>query len=333
MGENHDPTDSGISDDEDQSGGLSAQARGGRITRQPTATLDHGARRVTVKALAFACDGELLVTGDGDGRVRVWNSRSTQLHYTQHKHSGAITSVTSAVGGDARDLAASCSADSKVHVWEVRSNLSLFFLSQHTSTVWKAVFAPRGAVQLATCSADHVARVWETRSGRATCTLKGHTGGVVGIAWSPDGSRNIATCSWDRTARVWNGLTGKCLHTLAAHHDWVTAVAYSGDGTALATCSNDCTVRVWSPLSGKLVRDFELCDGVRNYHYWNLYSTRRTSVLNHCVLVANKLLCTWQRASRCAGPGSFREQQGLLLGNLKCFGASLNEMHDVCSAY
>ena len=251
----HDPAnDSGISDDEESlAGGPSARSRS--VTRPATAKLDHGARRVAVRALAFACDGELLITGDGDGRVRVWNSNAAQLHYTQHKHDGAITSVTSAVGGDARDLAASCGADSKVHVWEVRSNLSLFFLTSHTSTVWKAVFAPRGAVQLATCSADHTARVWETRSGRATCALRGHEAGVVGVAWSPDGSRNIATCSWDRTARVWNGLNGKCLHVLEAHHDWVTAIAYSGDGTALATCSNDCTVRVWSPLSGKQVSD------------------------------------------------------------------------------
>ena len=253
--ENHEPSnDSGISDEEDAAQVNQAIQAKQAGKREATVQLDHGARRVTVRALAFACDGDLLVSGDGDGRVRVWNSNSAQLHYTQHKHDGAITSVTSAVGGDARDLAASCGADAKVHVWEVRSNLSLFFLSTHTATVWKAVFAPRGAVQLATCSADHTARVWETRSGRATCILKGHQAGVVGIAWSPDGSRNIATCSWDRTARVWNGLTGRCLHVLSAHHDWVTAVAYNGDGTALATCSNDCTVRVWSPLSGKQVR-------------------------------------------------------------------------------
>ena len=236
------------SDGEDD---VSESLRQGR-TRKPSVQLEHSS--VAVRGVAFACEGELLVTGDANGCVRVWSSQSGQLYYSQTKHDGAITSVLTDSGADDRDLAASCGADSRCHVWEVRTNLSLYMLDTHTSTVWKAAFSPRGGVYLATASADHTAKVWDTRTGRTIATMRGHEGGVVGVAWSPDIGHTLATCSWDRTARVWNGLSGRCLYVLAAHHDWVTAVAFSGDGTAIATCSNDCTVRVWSPLSGKQVR-------------------------------------------------------------------------------
>ncbi|MBY0455757.1 MAG: hypothetical protein K2V38_00310, partial [Gemmataceae bacterium] len=146
----------------------------------------------TTHTAIWSPNGTRILTADGDGACRVWDSKT-----------GALT---------------------------VTLNPLRSLDSVSVASIYAAVWSPNGE-QIATASADGIARVWEAKTGRELLACKGHSGVIEKVTWRPDGKR-IATLGRDGTARVWDATTGaetSALNDFTDNTGWLTAWSPNGE--------------------------------------------------------------------------------------------------------
>ena len=190
--------------------------------------------RGAVTAVAFAPDGQRLVTGGADGTIRFWDGADGRELLCLRGHRSEITAVAFAPDGQ---RLVTGSTDGTVRFWDATSHRELRALEMHAGPVWAVAVSPDGKRFVTGCD-DGTARVWDAASGRELFTLQGqtarpvfgaslvgllssppaqgpfraasalgagssgHTGAVWAVAWTPD-SQRVITGGDDGTAKIW----------------------------------------------------------------------------------------------------------------------------------
>ncbi len=162
----------------------------------------------SISALAFSGDGNRLLSGDGAGEARVWDTVSGRelAHFT-----AGSPVVALALSGDG-SLAVIGHADGRVVCWDVSGQRQRVRLTAHVGGVTALTLHPAGTLLLSG-GADGVIRVWRLPGSSPRRELRGHQGAVRGLALSEDG-RRVLTGGKDRTARLWDVRSGKLLERL-----------------------------------------------------------------------------------------------------------------------
>lgn len=181
---------------------------------------------------AVSPNNQLLLTGDRDGRVRLWDARSGRQLRELSAHQGMVNNVC--FGPQGRRIA-SAGADSTIRVGDLedQESMSLPLLGAHDGVAWGVAFSPDGR-KLATSGADGL-YFWnpDALSGSELFVVDNHDNGMRDVAFSPDG-RHVATAGVDATLRIWDAATGQ-------EERWfetdgrVNLVAYRPDGAQIAT--------------------------------------------------------------------------------------------------
>ena len=223
---------------------LSIDARGPGYERKGHAS--------DVDSVAFAPDGNTLVSGSSDNTIKLWDARSGEVLRTLDGHANEVRSV--AFAPDGKTLA-SGSYDNTIKLWSARSGDLLRTLAGHKWIVHSVAFAPDGKT-LASGSWDNTIKLWDARSGETLRTLEGHTEDVTSVAFAPDGN-TLTSGSDDKTIKLWDAHSGALLRTLEGHTSWVISVAFAPDGQTLASGSKDKTIKLWDVSSGELLRTLE----------------------------------------------------------------------------
>jgi WD40 repeat protein len=218
----------------------------GRASRSLTRTVDSGSHQVW--AAAFVT-GTGLLTGDDDGRVRLWD-----LDGGGHREVGRHSSgVKAAAVSPAGDIVVTSAADHTVRIWRLGADgFSVEdppFISG-IGQVWAVAFMPDGR-RIVTGGQDRTIRIWDLDTGVPT-VIGQHDDQVRAVAVSPDGSM-IVSGGRDETVRLWwpDQGTGSVLGRLDR---WVEAVAITADGRHVVAGSYIGQVHVW-PLDGGPGRD------------------------------------------------------------------------------
>ncbi|OUL23046.1 hypothetical protein BV378_24525 [Nostoc sp. RF31YmG] len=196
----------------------------------------------SILSVAFnQADGEIVATGDADGRISFWQATNGEQICNWKAHANWVRTV--AFSPDGKKLVSS-SDDHTVKLWDVKSQklLSPPF-EGHTNWIRSVVFSPQGDL-VASGSSDNTIKLWDIRNGKYWKTLKGHNDFVRSLSFSPDGTI-LASASADHTIKLWQIKTGKCVETLKGHTSLVLSVAFSPDGTIIASSSADQTVKIW----------------------------------------------------------------------------------------
>jgi len=204
-----------------------------------------------VVSVAYASNGQFVVTGSGDNTARLWSPATGQTLRTLSGHRDTVTSV--AISSDSK-LILTSSADKTARVWDAATGDLLQTFKSPAVVVTSAAFSPDGQT-IVLGYADMNTRVWAIADASLLQTFSGHTGAITRVAFAPDG-KAIATGSIDKTARLWDAQTGKLLQTFSGHSDVVTSVAFAPNGKTLVTGSVDKTARLWDVSSGALLRQF-----------------------------------------------------------------------------
>jgi WD40 repeat protein len=204
--------------------------------------------------IAFSPDGDALVTGSADGRVRLWSPETGRAMDTLQAAGSNLTAL-----GFAGDRLVIANAETCA-VWTLGRSWSLVRTigsgdtnSPLTDRVNAVAFSPDGRL-LATGSGEPSrsgqVKLWDVATGQLVREFKDlHSDAVLALEFSPDG-RQLASGAADRLAKITDVATGQVLHTLEGHTAHVLGLSWKFDGRTLATCGADRQVRLWDAVSG-----------------------------------------------------------------------------------
>jgi WD40 repeat-containing protein SMU1 len=174
---------------------------------------------VVAECVAFAPDGNSLVSGSSEGMVEVWDPATGKLRRDLAfqasaegelmTHSKGVLSVDVSV--DSAMIASGCMGG-KIKVWALKSGKCLRKFSRaHTGGVLTVLFS-RDSTMVVSGGADSVIRVHGLKSGRMLRELHGHSSFVPTLAWTVPslGASDpvLVSGSSDGSVRVWDWRTG-----------------------------------------------------------------------------------------------------------------------------
>ena len=145
------------------------------------------AHTATVLSVAFAPDGQELVSAGLDRTLRLWTltepGRGGQL---LARHDDDVTAVAYSPDGQ---TIASASADQSVRLWS-RSGALLHELP-HPERINAVAWSPDGTA-IVSAGADRTLRLWDPTGRQLGGPLTGHEDDVTAVAWSPDGTTIVS---------------------------------------------------------------------------------------------------------------------------------------------
>ncbi|MBD2196999.1 PD40 domain-containing protein [Calothrix anomala FACHB-343] len=201
---------------------------------------------VNILTVQFSPDGQVLVTGDANGSVRLWNIADGQQLQHLEGHTGWVWQANFSQDGQ---TLASCCENGIIKLWDVNTGQCLHSYHQESIRSWLSSFSPDNKI-LASTSREQTIKFWDIHRGECIKTFSEDTHKIGPVAFSPDG-QILASGNDYQTVSLWDVNTGECLQTLDEHHQAIWSVSFSPDGQILATGSEDKTVKLWDVSTGR----------------------------------------------------------------------------------
>lgn len=197
--------------------------------------------------LAFSRDGELLVTTNFDGSIRVLDMTTRKEKY--RVTSDGQRSYTPVFDPNGQYLA--FTNHKSVSLVDAQTGRSIGSLPDKTEVIG---FNSTGEFLL-TGPKNKEVRVWSVETKKVHATLV-HPDRVLNATISFDGKR-LVTTSKDEIVRVWNINTGEMI-TKLAHDNLVYAMNVDDKGKRVATVNKEGLIRFWDVFDGKELTHFGL---------------------------------------------------------------------------
>ena len=201
-----------------------------------------------MNSLAFSADGQTIVTGGDDGKLKVWNVSSGFCHVTFADHSSAISAVEVSKQGQ---ILFSASLDGTVRAFDlIRYRNFRTFTSPNPVQFTCLAVDPSGEIVVAGGSGEAFEMyLWSVQTGKLIDVLPGHEGPIAGLAFSPLGDK-VVSASWDGTARIWD-VYGRStsVEPFNLTSDGL-AVAYRPDGQEVAVSTLNGQILFWDIKQG-----------------------------------------------------------------------------------
>lgn len=145
---------------------------------------------------------------------------------------------------------ATCSADTKTHLWDIRTPAKpVQTLSAFTSSAIQVEWNRVDATSLATAH-DGEVRIWDTRASdkAPAVTITAHMQKIYGIDWHPTRMYELVTCSEDKTVKFWDVTQPRVCQGMLTTGAPVWRARYTPFGDGLVTSSHrlDNSLRLWA---------------------------------------------------------------------------------------
>jgi WD40 repeat protein/tRNA A-37 threonylcarbamoyl transferase component Bud32 len=194
-----------------------------------------------ILAVAFAPDGESIVTGSADKTAQIWETSSGKPRGAPLRHEDVVTAVAFSADGT---MIATASRDKTVRLWQAATAQPLGQVLEHADAVTTVAFSPDGK-KLVTGGDDARALLWDVKSRTTLRSPLEHKAGVTSASFSPDG-KTILTGSWDGTIQVWDVETTSAIGSPLENPAPVMAAKFGPDGKMVAVGGLDNKARLWN---------------------------------------------------------------------------------------
>jgi len=199
-----------------------------------------------IYSMNWAGDSETLVSASQDGKLIVWNARTSLKTNAIALRSSWV--MTCAFEQSKGNLIACGGLDNICSIYNISGN------QVQLSKAEKELAAHDGYLsccrfldeeRLLTASGDSSCLLWDIQSGEILQTFSDHKGDVMSLSICPSNSNLFVSGSVDTTARIWDVRSGKNVQTHVGHESDINTVDFFPDGNAFGTGSDDSTCRVF----------------------------------------------------------------------------------------
>jgi WD40 repeat protein len=203
-----------------------------------------------VRSVAFARDGQTLISASDDRAVRRWDARTKKPLGEPLAIRPSPFSIS--LGPDGRTVASSSFDDDSIRFWDARTGEQLGKrLKGQTAT--NLAFSRNGRILASagfeTSTITDSIRLWDVRGHRLLGRFRSPTEFISDQAFSPSG-RILATGGDDDVIRLWDVRARRQIgRPLKGHNGDVYSVEFSRDGRRLVSVGGDDAVRIWDVRS------------------------------------------------------------------------------------
>lgn len=209
---------------------------------------------------AYSPDGQLLATGGGDGKVRIWRGEgggsmsSSECVATFTEHVGPITALAFTKQGH---VLISASQDGSVRAFDVLRFRAFKLLRPPQPVQFSSLAVDCAGEIVAAGTLDtHEIYLWSLQTGQLVDVFSGHTGPITTLAFEPTRGRLLASGSWDKSVRIWDiyaGPDSKAYGDPLTHEADVLALSFRPDGVELTVSTLAGHLVTWSVEGGMIL--------------------------------------------------------------------------------
>uniref|UniRef100_A0ABM0M5X9 Periodic tryptophan protein 2 homolog n=1 Tax=Saccoglossus kowalevskii TaxID=10224 RepID=A0ABM0M5X9_SACKO len=197
--------------------------------------------------LDYSPDGQYIVTGGDDSKVKVWNTNNGFCFVTFSEHTAGITGIQFNSNGH---VIVSASLDGTVRAFDLHRYRNFRTFTSPRPAQFQCLALDSSSEFVCAGSMDTFEIfVWSMQTGRLLEVLAGHQGPVVSVRFSPT-EAILASASWDKSMKLWDVFEHKGVRESFLLNSDALCVAYRPDGREVAVATLNCQITFFDVGTG-----------------------------------------------------------------------------------
>ncbi|XP_033117800.1 cilia- and flagella-associated protein 52-like [Anneissia japonica] len=196
-----------------------------------------------VTAIASTSDCMRIVSGGGEGQVRVWkvSSTSQRMEEAMKEHKGSVSSIKVRKNNEE---CISASSDGTCIIWDLIRFVRIQVI--FANTLFMCVLYHPDEMQVITSGTDRKIGYWESINAAQIREVEGsQSGSVNGMDIASDGEY-FATGGDDKLIKVWNYKEAEVTHVGIGHSGFINRLKICPNQKIIVSVSDDGAILFWN---------------------------------------------------------------------------------------